>query len=123
MADLDNVIGNLEGLTWDDWHEWHSDSEVTAMAQDAMALLTKQATEIEKLTNYINGFSRDAVPVVRCRDCVKRPDEHETELNGKSYRYCELHRRWTTDDWFCADGERIQKGDNNDTNNVLRESE
>lgn len=44
--------------------------------------------------------------VVRCKDCVKRPDEHETELNGKLYRYCELHRRWTTDDWFCADGKR-----------------
>lgn len=44
--------------------------------------------------------------LVRCKDCEKRPDAHETELNGKLYRYCELHRRWTTDDWFCADGER-----------------
>lgn len=44
--------------------------------------------------------------LIRCKDCKKRPDDHVTELNGKLYRYCELHRRWTTDDWFCADGER-----------------
>ena len=123
MADITNLISDLDGLTWDDWHERHSDSEVTQIAQDAIALLKKQADDIERLTRYINDFSRDAVPVVRCKDCEKRPDEHKTELNGKLYRYCELHRRWTTDDWFCADGKRRQKGENNDTNNVLRESE
>jgi len=44
--------------------------------------------------------------VVRCKYCKHRPDPHETELNGEMHRYCELHRRWTTDNWFCADGER-----------------
>jgi len=48
----------------------------------------------------------DRQPVVRCKDCVKHLDKHETELNGELYRYCELHKRWTTDDWYCADGER-----------------
>lgn len=48
----------------------------------------------------------DAVSVVRCKDCKNRPDLHGTELNGEWYRWCERLRRWVTDDWFCANGER-----------------
>ena len=101
---MDNVIGNLEGLTWDDWHEWHSDSEVTVMAQDAMALLIKQAMEIEKLTNYINGFSCDAVPVVRCKycdnkECCGRAGDVVCGIDGAPHR----------PDWFCADGKRKEE--------------
>ena len=55
----------------------------------------------------IDSFDAHNAPeLIRCKDCKKRPDEHETELNGKLCRYCELHRRWTTDDWFCADGKK-----------------
>lgn len=110
MADLDKIIGNLEGLTWDDWHEWHSDSEVTGMAQDAMALLIKQAMEIEKLTNYINGFSCDAVPVVRCKECRRwRP---LLARDGCGRCMADGIVRVTTPEWFCADGKRRQKGEN-----------
>lgn len=38
----------------------------------------------------------DAVPVVRCRECVKR-------------EFCRTSNTWAvapSDDWFCADGER-----------------
>lgn len=54
----------------------------------------------EKVNSEIKG------ELVRCKDCVKSPDEHKAELNGELHRHCELHRRWTTDDWFCADGKR-----------------
>lgn len=42
MADMEKVIGDLDGLTWDDWHEWHSDSEVRQIAKDAIELLKEQ---------------------------------------------------------------------------------
>lgn len=45
--------------------------------------------------------------IVRCKDCKNRPDNHQMELDGELYRYCELHRRWTTDKWFCADGKKL----------------
>ena len=54
----------------------------------------------------------DAVPVVRCRDCKHKETCKITPLDTR-FR----------DEWFCADGKRRQKGENNDTNNVLRESE
>ena len=48
MTDREKVIGDLEGLTWDDWHEWHSDSEVRQIAKDAIELLKEQ--EPKKVT-------------------------------------------------------------------------
>ena len=42
MPDREKIIGDLEGLTWDDWHEWHSDSEVRQIAKDAIELLKEQ---------------------------------------------------------------------------------
>lgn len=65
---------------------------------------TKQRWSLERAERY--GYAEGRKSIVHCKDCVKRSDEHKTELNGELYRYCELHRRWTTDDWFCADGER-----------------
>lgn len=39
----------------------------------------------------------DAVPVVRCKDCI-----HKNGLN-----HCPHNNDiWVADDWFCADGER-----------------
>lgn len=45
----------------------------------------------------------DAVPVVRCRECIHR------FVDGDNVRYnvCMLnHNKVQPDDWFCADGER-----------------
>lgn len=54
----------------------------------------------------------DAVPVVRCKDCV-----HLEILNGSTYyARCRLHGRLfasfgraDTRTWFCADGERRER--------------
>ena len=35
----------------------------------ALMMLKEQQAEINKLNGFINGFSRDAVPVIRCKDC------------------------------------------------------
>ena len=47
--------------------------------------------------------------VVRCKDCKHRPiypNAYGEEINGKWCYWCELHRAWKHDDWFCADGKR-----------------
>ena len=40
----------------------------------------------------------DAVPVVRCKDCVNRHDPINCRMFSEGMD--------TSDDWFCADGER-----------------
>ena len=49
MEDIKTVMSWLEGLTWDDWHEYHSDSEVQNIAKSALELLKEQQELIENL--------------------------------------------------------------------------
>jgi len=42
MKDRKTVMSWLEGLTQDDWPEWHSDSEVQETAKAALELLKEQ---------------------------------------------------------------------------------
>lgn len=47
--------------------------------------------------------------IVRCKDCKHRPtypEAYGAEIDGKWCYWCELHRSWKHDDWYCADGER-----------------
>lgn len=37
--------------------------------EEVLALLKEQEAKIEQLNRFVNGFSRDAIPVVRCKDC------------------------------------------------------
>ena len=66
MADREKVIGDLEGLTWDDWHEWHSDSEVRQIAKDAIELLKEQET---KAGHWIDTTKVIGFPRVQCSVC------------------------------------------------------
>lgn len=49
MADKKTVMSWLEGLTWDDWPRWHSDSEVQETAKAALELLKEQEQKMVKL--------------------------------------------------------------------------
>lgn len=42
MADIEKVMGWLEGLTFDDWRDCYSDSEVSNTAKAALELLKEQ---------------------------------------------------------------------------------
>ena len=42
MTDREKVLSWLEGLTFDDWHMYHSDSEVQNIAKAAFDLLKEQ---------------------------------------------------------------------------------
>ena len=52
MPDREKVAGDLEGLIWDDWHEWHSDSEVRQIAKDAIELLKEQESVVHPEPSY-----------------------------------------------------------------------
>ena len=49
MEDIKTVISWLEGLTWDDWSDYHSDSEVQNIAKSALELLKEQQEKIRQL--------------------------------------------------------------------------
>ena len=54
------------------------------------------------------NFLKDQPDIVRCKDCKHRPtypEAYGAEIDGKWCYWCELHRAWKHDDYFCADGE------------------
>jgi len=70
------------------------------LIRDALALLKEQKEEIEQLNRFVNGFSRDAMPVVRCNDCKYFLAERGECLRHHFVIY------FSNGNWFCADGER-----------------
>ena len=54
MPDREKVMGDLEGLTFDDWHMFHSDSEVQITAKNALQLLKEQEGLEKKYTALLN---------------------------------------------------------------------
>ena len=105
MVDMEKVIAWLadEELYYRD----HGDTHNSLMACDAITLLKKQEEEIEQLNRFVNGFSRDAMPVVRCKDCKHRGNSEKCVLSAiseeKNFPLFILDNRG---EWFCSDGER-----------------
>lgn len=61
---------------------------------------------LEKIIRYesedgIHVKAMDMGELVRCRDC-----RHYRTNNTTGYPHCEILKRFVTEDWFCADGER-----------------
>ena len=56
MNDIKTVMSHLEGLTWDDWNEYHSNSEVQNIAKEAMKLLEEQDERIQSLLQSIEDI-------------------------------------------------------------------
>lgn len=48
----------------------------------------------------------DVVEVVRCRDCK----HNSTSSTRQFYQWCDEHHEYHVPDWFCADGERKDGG-------------
>ena len=51
MEDIEKVMSWLEGLSQDDWRDFHSDSEVQNIAKVALELLKEQESTINELQN------------------------------------------------------------------------
>lgn len=67
---------------------------------DALASNVMDASNADQALAMIDDAPTiDAVPVVRCRECVHRE---------KCFKYC---KPLYDPDWFCADGQRREDGD------------
>ena len=86
LIDADEAIINF-GFEWDD---------ISPTRDEFVAFLKKQPTI-------------DAVPVVRCKDCIRQYDTDECPMcfliEGKYYEY-------TNENGFCDRGERKEGADN-----------
>jgi len=89
LIDADKLIDEIKNSLWD----WESVDGITATT------ILKQT-----ITDIGNQQTIDAVPVVRCKDCVHW-DEGHTEECTNSDSVC-FRNGWCKPDWFCADGER-----------------
>ena len=69
-----------------------------ALMEDTLALIKEQEAKIEQLNRFVNGFSLDATPVVRCKNCKHHRKDTCSAAAGIAVP--------PPDDWFCSDGER-----------------
>ena len=59
--DIEKTMSWLEGLSQDDWREFHSDSEVQNIAKSALELLKEQQKEIKRIRRLSNEIARVAL--------------------------------------------------------------
>ena len=62
MTDQEKVMSWLEGLSQDDWRQFHSDSEVSNIAKAALALLKEQEETMVDRQNE-DGTWSEAEPI------------------------------------------------------------
>lgn len=72
--------------------------------RDALKLLKEQQAEINKLNGFINGFSRDAVPIVRCVNCISRIPAKDPDCTVCNNPKSPCYQREIRDSDFCALG-------------------
>lgn len=79
-----------------------ADTLIETICHDCTYRCNEYCREIKHI---INAPTVDAVPVVRCKDCIYWYD-------GMCGRYCTLDQKEHSESYYCADGER-KDGDNN----------
>lgn len=79
MADKKQVMSWLEGLTFDDWPMYHSDSEVQEIAKAAFAL-------IEELDSLL-GIQQTADSITFLSTGTAKQGEERGLLLGKAFMY------------------------------------
>lgn len=69
FGDKTEIMANLEGLTWDDWRLYHSDTEVQNIAKSAFDLLIELLKEQEAVepVSFMDGI----VERFACKKCGK----------------------------------------------------
>ena len=87
MEDIEKVMSWLEGLSQDDWRDFHSDSEVQNIAKVALELLKEQESTINELQNaycYLQKQYFEAQDkLLKEQEAV----EPKTEPSSKGYWY------------------------------------
>lgn len=73
---------------------------------------TYRHTYIDQIHEVIDDAPTiDAVPVVRCKDCIHAQKMNKPWADGRQIVFCWKHgkERFTTSDWYCACGERVKE--------------
>ena len=81
---------------WRDEAKACCDTELYVRADGALATFVEAKVTLDKMPTV------DAVPVVRCRECVHRDKRYEWHGDYN----CRLHHEPKSLDFFCSDGER-----------------
>lgn len=100
----ETVMSWIEGLTHDDWREYHSDSEVQNIAKFALKLLTEQTNEIDEISDEYIDLGKEMAKqpkVVRCKDC--KYWEHTPENATSYWKPCDEIK--TEPHYYCWCGE------------------
>lgn len=80
---------------WRDEAKARCDTELYIRADGALATFVEAKLTLDKMPTV------DAVPVVRCRDCI----------HADEYGHCEMQMFWGTRDDYCSRGQRREDGD------------
>ena len=101
---VETVMSWLEGLTQDDWREFHSDSKVQNIAKYALALLKEQEAN-KQISDAIHETAKQfRQTIVLCKDCK------DVECEGvEGFLVCDLSGFSHSPEFFCADGELKQQ--------------
>lgn len=83
MSDIEKVMSGIEGLTWDDWSDYHSDSEVQNIAKDALELLKEQEKELERLKKCRHNCKIDCL-LEKYEALKKENEELKEELEASN---------------------------------------
>mgnify|MGYP006968327269 CR=1 FL=1 len=82
--------------------EFKRTKKMIADGQIHLDTLAEGYAEADHLLRFV-ALTVDAVPVVRCRDCVYAKS---AKINKKGYRICPASHMEITDDDFCSYGEK-----------------
>lgn len=108
LIDGDPLMNTLCELR-DNAIKWLADcrerrSAMTPMAEQAVLTFNECISQVKKSSEV------DAVPVVRCRDCIwyeiAQLKKDGTEDRRYKPSYCSFWDKYFEPDWFCAEGER-----------------
>ncbi len=92
MADKKQIMSWLEGLIYDDWHMYHSDSEVQEIAKAALSLMEEQEPILLENQHKPHGISTNANSpwISRCPRCGKKVEGKQTMF----CKYCGQAVKW-----------------------------
>ena len=82
MSDIDKVMSWLEGLTWEDLDEYHSDSEVMTTAKAALEILKGRKGKWERHYSRPNVYA----DLFWWCSCCEEPTRYNDA--GIFYQYC-----------------------------------
>lgn len=102
LIDADRLIEILN-----DW--WFKVIPSTYEPKEVKAILKTTANVIENCIDIVNDRPT-AYDIVRCNECNNYSENIIWETESRPQYFCTKNNHYCKDDWYCAGGERRQKG-------------